>query len=68
MHIQCQKCHSSLLVLIIFDLQGISSLSVLTDLIEGEVDDFRARSRVTADDVLAFHAMVRSNDSSWIEA
>ncbi len=67
MHVQCRKCESSLFVLVVADLQGISSLSVLTDLSEDEVDDFRSRARVTADDVLAFHTMARSADTSWID-
>lgn len=64
-HVQCGKCHSKLLVLVVSDPHGVSALSVLTDFSEEEVGNFRLQSRVTADDVLAFHTLLKTPDALW---
>lgn len=52
LHIQCKKCKSCVLVLVMMDQQGLSSVGFLTDLNSQEIFKFSHGHEVNADDVL----------------
>jgi hypothetical protein len=65
-YVQCAQCKSALLVLVFSDTRGTSSLSLLTDLSPDDVEHSWSQPSVNADDVLAFHTLIRASDASWI--
>lgn len=59
MYIVCGTCASAFLAMMSFGPHGLKLAGVMTDLAQGEVQQFEAEPRpVTADDVLAAHTLV----------
>ncbi len=54
-HVECRKCGSSIIALVLTGGIGISSVGLVTDLSGEEVLKFRNRESVRIDDVLAMH-------------
>lgn len=54
-HVECRKCGSSIVALVLTGGIGISSVGLVTDLSGEEVLKFRNRESVRIDDVLAVH-------------
>lgn len=55
LHIQCKKCKSSVVSLILSNNYGVSSVSLVTDLSSEDVLKFKDREPVTPDDILDVH-------------
>jgi hypothetical protein len=66
LHVQCRKCHNSLLALVHVNQIGASSVGLLTDLCYDDVVRFRAGRQLTIDDVIEAHEVF--SDGRWIEA
>ena len=56
LHMRCNHCLSSLVVLLLATEMGVSSVGVITDLTESDVERFSAAQPVSTDDCLAVHA------------
>src|SRR3989338_11609006 len=54
-HIECRKCGSSIVGLVLTGGLGVSSVSLVTDLTGAEVLRFRRSEGIDSDDVLAAH-------------
>lgn len=54
-HVECRKCGSSIVALVLTGGIGISSVGLVTDLTGEEVLKFRKRESVRCDDVLDAH-------------
>lgn len=52
-HIQCRKCSSSLLALIMNNPVGMTSIGLITDLSADDVDRFRQLTAISEEDVLS---------------
>lgn len=53
--VECRKCGSSIVALVLMVGIGISSVGLVTDLTSEEVLKFRRRDGIRTDDVLAVH-------------
>ena len=62
----CPGCHTQCLVVAIVNQE--KAPEVITDLTEAELDKFSAAGRVTADDVLDMHNLLKNfdGDFSWL--
>ncbi len=58
-HVQCRKCRSSVLAVVLANQLGISSVGLVTDLSGEDVLKFRRQPVVSADDVLDVHLQLR---------
>jgi hypothetical protein len=63
LHVQCRKCHNSILALVQVNQIGASSVGLLTDLSFEDVVGFRSASTVSLDDVIATHTWF--NSEQW---
>lgn len=54
-HIECRKCSSSIVALVLTGGLGISSVGLVTDLTGDEVLKFRQKENIKVDDVLVMH-------------
>lgn len=61
-HIQCTKCKTALLVVVVNTQMGVSSVVLITDLSFEDVLTFREVPGVTADDVIALHQTIRDKN------
>ena len=55
LHVQCRKCHHSILALVLVNQVGASSVGLLTDLTYEDVLKFRTNRLVTINDVIETH-------------
>lgn len=62
-YLNCKKCLNSVLAVVRFDPQGISSIGMVTDLTEREVLKFKDGQEVSFDDVLL--ARQALNAKNW---
>ncbi|KKR04529.1 MAG: hypothetical protein UT30_C0006G0023 [Candidatus Uhrbacteria bacterium GW2011_GWF2_39_13] len=62
LYIQCRKCEHSILVLVLVNQIGASSVGLLTDLSYEDILRFRLNKKVTVNDVIATHALFKSNE------
>ena len=58
LHVQCRKCHNSILALVLVNQVGASSVGLLTDLTYDDVIRFRSQSPVSIDDVIETHTFL----------
>lgn len=63
LHVQCRKCHHSILALVLVNQVGASSVGLLTDLTYEDVLKFRANRLVSINDVIDVHNVLE--DGSW---
>ncbi len=57
-HIQCRKCQSSIVALIVNGQLGLTSVGLITDLSSEDVETFKDASAITEEDVFAaFHEL-----------
>lgn len=54
-HIECRRCSSSIVALILTGGIGISSVGLITDLTSDDVLKFKGTEDITSDDVLNLH-------------
>jgi hypothetical protein len=65
-HIDCQKCHSSSIVVINnFFSPNFTIFGILTDLTKKDLENIENLQEITSDDVLAYHTYI-SNKSNKI--
>lgn len=57
-HVECRKCGSSIVALVLTGGVGVSSVGLVTDLSGEEVLKFRSRDTIRVDDVLAMHSVL----------
>ena len=65
-HIECRKCGSSIVALIMSAGIGMSSVGLVTDLTGDEVGEVRLRESVHADDVLDVHQSLNAPHSTFL--
>lgn len=63
LHVQCRKCHHSILALVLVNQVGASSVGLLTDLAYEDVLKFRTNRLVSINDVIDVHSALE--DGSW---
>ena len=61
-YIQCRKCRSSVLAVVLANQLGVSSVGLVTDLSGDDVLKFRRQPVVSGDDVLDLHEAMRQPD------
>ena len=61
-YLNCRKCLNSVIAVIRFGLQGISSIGMVTDLSYDEVLRFKEGDAVSVDDVLDVHRVINKNN------
>jgi hypothetical protein len=67
-HVECRKCGSSIIGLVLSGGPGISSVSLVTDLTGMEVLRFRKSESIRSDDVLEAHtALFRGTETPFSE-
>ena len=55
LHITCNRCASSIVLLLLIGDIGVSSVGLVTDLTEGEVMRFKSSAIVSSDDLIDLH-------------
>lgn len=65
LHITCQKCHHSIIALVLVSQGGISSVGLVTDLSFEDVLKFRKAEAVSVDDVLDLHTLLKDDLRFW---
>lgn len=63
LHVQCRRCHHSILALVLVNQVGASSVGLLTDLTYEDVLKFRVNRLVSINDVIDIHSALE--DGSW---
>lgn len=58
LHVKCRKCQNSIIVLVLINQIGASSVGLVTDLVYDDVARFRSASAVTIDDVIGIHDLL----------
>ena len=58
-HITCQRCHGSILHMIMTTPFGASAVGIITDLSAMEVAKLRKQPAVSEDDILEFHKFIK---------
>lgn len=61
LHVKCNKCSSSVLVLIFVNQFGVNSIGLIVDLEADEILKFTNLSPVSSDNVLDFHLLLKDN-------
>lgn len=61
-YLQCRKCGSAVVALVLTSGFGVSSIGVVTDLTHEDVLRFKGATPITPDDVLDAHALLRVDD------
>lgn len=59
LHIQCRKCQSSIVALIVNGQLGLTSVGLITDLTSGDVEYFKDASRVSEAMVLEAYTQLK---------
>lgn len=62
LHVRCKNCHSSIMVMLLFSMEGMNIVGVLTDLGPEEAAGFLKRGPLGADDVLNAHELLQSKN------
>ena len=62
LHVNCETCKSSIVVLMIVGEMGVSSFGLVTDLMEVEIDRFRNSEKIVADDLLDLYQLLHQNN------
>ena len=65
-HLECQKCRSAILALVIMSPSGMNSLGMITDLSAGEALKFKENPSLEVDEILAFHNLLKK-DKFWLK-
>lgn len=65
-YIECRKCGSSIVGLVLTGGLGISSVSLVTDLTGAEVLRFRRGDSIGSDDVLAVHEALFATEQNFL--
>lgn len=65
-HVECRKCGSSIVGLVLTGGLGISSVSLVTDLTGAEVLRFRRSDGIGSDDVLNAHEALFGRESNLL--
>lgn len=60
LYLTCPHCQSSMMVALTMNALGMSSVSMITDVTDKEIDSFRLKNAITTDDVLEIHAFLES--------
>lgn len=61
LHIQCKRCKSCVVALIMSNGMGVSSVSLVTDLTSHDVMKFRARAAIQMNDIIDLHKELMNN-------
>lgn len=67
-YLQCRKCGSAVVAVVLTGLFGVSSIGVVTDLTSDDVLRFKEAEAVTADDVLDAHLLLRELENPAVLA
>ncbi len=60
LYMNCKKCKSSVMMLILTNILGITSISMVTDIEENELEKTE-NSQIECDDVLEIHKFFKNN-------
>lgn len=61
LYLNCPHCKSSVMVALTMSTLGMSSVSMITDVTEKELDNFNSRSAISINDVLDIHNFLEGN-------
>lgn len=65
LHIQCHKCQSSMVALIVSGQMGLTSVGLITDLTSDDVERFKDAQAITQDQVLEAFQALQAGSSSF---
>ncbi len=63
LHIQCKKCGSSIVALVLASGLGISSIGLLTDLTDDDAIRFKKGFRISANDILDIYESLHNTQN-----
>lgn len=66
-HIECQKCLSNVVALVVKAGVGVSSMGMVTDLTAPDVEKFKNNGSVTANDCIEAHNLLAADHNQLIE-
>jgi len=66
LHVICDHCTSSIVLLLLMGEVGISSFGLVTDLTERDVMRFKRSQVVSADDLVSLHQLLNGNQKEFI--
>ena len=66
-HIQCRKCQSAIVALIINGQLGLTSVGLITDLTSVDVEQFKDAQTITEDDVFEAFAQLKRRPELFLE-
>jgi hypothetical protein len=61
-HIQCQKCSSFIVALVLANAMGVSTVGLITDLTSDDVSKFTSTARISANEVIDLYQTLQSGD------
>ncbi len=59
LHLNCRQCKSSLMMLIMAGALGVTSISMMTDIVEDDIEKVNSNKCVNYDDVLEMHKFLK---------
>jgi len=65
-HIKCKNCKSAIVALISINSIGISSVGLVTDLDENEIQNFREMSEISGDDVISIYQTLQNSKEGML--
>lgn len=68
LHINCDHCASSIVLLLLVGEVGISSFGLVTDLTVKDVDRFHKSERIVSDDLINLYEMLYKRTENFIAA
>jgi len=60
LYLDCPFCQSSVMIALTINAMGMTSVSMITDVTEKEIDSLRGKRAISADEVLEFHSFLAS--------
>lgn len=62
LHVRCRSCSNAMLALVLVTKAGVSSVGLVTDLSYDDVVRFQSSPKVSVDDVLDLHKMLKNGE------
>ncbi len=68
LHIQCAKCGTAILAVVLITQVGMSTVGMVTDLTVADIRRLHGRDAISADDILEFHQFMQNADGEKLLA
>lgn len=60
LYLNCRHCHSSTMMMVSSNILGMTSISILTDMSEQDLDFFEKKDTISANDVIEMHEFLET--------